>query len=191
MENSSLKQYYFYLFLGIILSGIGIWILIKPIDPYNTLSNLLMTSFVVIGILEIFYSIFNRREIDNWGWSLASGTVSLLIGALLFAHPMVTMTILPVYVGFGIFFRSIMAVSWSFNLKSKKVENWSYLLSLSILGVIFSFIIILNPVLRGITVIFYTGLAFMIIGITNIYLAIRLKKDQQTSGIIFKSKRLK
>ena len=176
MKNSSFKPYYYHLVLGIILAGIGIWILIKPVEPYITLSNLLITSFASIGLLEIFYSILNRREIDNWVWSLTSGTIAVLIGTLLFAHPLVTMTILPVYVGLGIFFRSIMAISWSFDLKGKKVENWSYLLGLSILGVIFSFIIFINPVFTGISVIFFTGVAFMIIGMTNICLATWLKK---------------
>jgi len=131
---------------------------------------------LITGILEIAFAIANRKGLNNWGWSLASGIIDFLIGILLVSQPAISILILPFYVGFAILFRSVMAMGWAFELKKRAVSDWGYLLAVGILGLLFSFILLWNPLFAGMTIVIYTGWAFIIIGSFQIYLSFRLKK---------------
>lgn len=180
MENNNLlqsaKYWYLILILGIILVIVGIWVFSTPVLSFTTLSLLFAMSFFVTGILEIIYAIGNRKEMANWGWSLVGGIIDLLIGILLMSLPLTSMMFLAYYVGFGILFRSVMAIGNAIDLKKLRVGDWGYFLFLGILGLLFSFILIWNPVFAGLTIVFYTGMAFIIMGIFQIYLSFRLRK---------------
>jgi Uncharacterized conserved protein len=103
MENNNLLQsgrhWYLLLILGIIFIVVGLWVFSTPILSYATLSILFAVSFFVTGILEIVYAISNRKEMNNWGWSLVGGIIDLLIGILLMALPLTSMLFLAFYVG--------------------------------------------------------------------------------------------
>ncbi|MBS1759749.1 MAG: DUF308 domain-containing protein [Bacteroidetes bacterium] len=180
MENNYLlkrvKNWYLVLILGIILIIAGFWVFSTPVLSYATLSLLFAITFFVTGILEIAYAISNRKEMDNWGWSLISGIIDLLIGILLMALPLTSMMFLVFYVGFGIMFRSAVAIGHAINLKKINISGWGYLLFIGILGVLFSFILIWNPVFAGLTIVFYTGMAFIMVGIFHVILSFRLRK---------------
>lgn len=89
------------------------------------------------------------------------------------------MIVLSLYVGFGILFYSIIGIGRSIDLKKHTSKRWGYLMFTSILGLILSFIIIWNPLFGGLTIVFYTSISFIILGILNIFLSIELKKLHQ------------
>lgn len=91
-------------------------------------------------------------------------------------HPGITLIILPLFVGFAVMFRSVTGIAWAIELKRDKINGWGVLLAAGILGMIFSFILLLNPVVAGLTIVFYTALAFIAIGISQIYLSLQLRK---------------
>jgi uncharacterized membrane protein HdeD (DUF308 family) len=144
--NRRVKHWYLPLILGAILIAVGIWVLKTPAESYLALSMLFAYTFFITGILEIIYSVSNRNELEHWGWSLVGGIIDLLIGCLLISQPQMSMLILPFFVGFGILFRSLMMIGWSLFLRKAGQGNWTNLLFIGILGAIFSFILLWNPV---------------------------------------------
>ena len=174
--RNTIRYWYLILILGIILILVGIWVFMTPLESYVTLSILFAFTFLVTGIIEIIYAFSNRQISDNWGWSFAGGIIDFIIGVLLVSKPQVSMHALPFFVGFAILFRSIMAVGWSLELKRQKVIDWGNLLAVGILGLIFSFIMIWNPLFGGMTIVFYTALAFIVMGVFQVYLSFKLKK---------------
>jgi uncharacterized membrane protein HdeD (DUF308 family) len=56
------------------------------------------------------------------------------------------------------------------------VKSWVGPLLFSILGIIVSAIMIFNPVLGGLTIIMYTAIALLMVGIFQIILSFSLKK---------------
>lgn len=180
MENNNLlrsaKNWYLVLILGIILIIVGIWVFSTPVLSYATLSILFAVTFFVTGILEIIYAVSNSKEMPNWGWSLTSGIIDLLIGILLMALPLTAMMFLAFYVGFGILFRSAMAIGHAIDLKKLNVTGWGYLLFIGIIGLLFSFVLIWDPVFAGLTIVFYTGMAFIVMGIFQVFLSFRIRK---------------
>ena len=183
MENStrkliknSIKYWYLPLVLGIVFIIVGIWVSNTPLSSYLTLSFLFAFTFLIGGIIEIIYALSNRNSTESWGWLLASGILGLLLGILLIANLSISMIVLSLYVGFWILFYSIIGIGRSIDLKKYSSKRWGYLMFTSILGLILSLIIIWNPLFGGLTIVFYTALAFIILGALNIVLAFELRK---------------
>lgn len=191
METEPLKTakksadgWFLLLILGIIFVIVGIWVWATPLASFIALSMLFAIAFLVTGILEIIYAVNNTKRQEGWGWSLATGIFDLLIGIILVSRPDISMVALPFYVGFVLFFRSILAISWSIELSKFSANNWGLLLILGILGIIFSFIMLWNPLFGGMTIVLYTGLAFFMVGLAQIFLSFRLNKIKKIKNEI-------
>lgn len=178
--KDTIKHWYLPLILGIIFIAVGIWSIMTPASTYLSLALLFSVTFFVAGLFEIIYSISYRKQLDGWGWSLASGILSFIIGVLLLIYPQVSILTLPLFVGFVVLFHSSMAIAWSIEFKKYKVSNWGWLLFAGILGVIFSFLLLMNPLIAGLTVAVFTGVALISIGIFHIHFSIELKKLKKT-----------
>lgn len=180
--SNPLRHWYIPLIIGLLFVAVGIGVFFTPLASYLALAIVFGLAFLMAGVMEISYAVSNRRSLQNWGWTLAGGILDLVIGLLLLAHPGITMIILPFFVGFGILFRSIMAIAWSVDLKKADISGWGSAMALGILGVIFAIIVLFNPVLGGLTIVVYTGLAFLSIGVFQIFLAFRLRKQKKILG---------
>jgi len=180
--KNGIKHWYLLLIAGLLYIAVGIWVLLTPVTSYLALALLFSISFIVSGISEIIFSISNRKELDSWGWKLAYGLLTAIIGLILLNSPLLTIATLPLYVGFVVLFRSIMAISFSIELSSYGVKQWGWLLFIGILGLIFSYILIWNPGLAGLTLVYWTGLALITLGIYSIYFSIQLNKLRKTDA---------
>lgn len=189
--RDTIKHWYLPLILGIVFIAVGILALITPEATYLSLAIFFSVSFFVVGMLEIIFSISHREQLDGWGWSLASGILSFIIGLLLIIHPHVSVITLPLFVGFLVLYRSIMAIAWSIELKNYKVPNWGWLLFTGILGVIISFFLLWNPYIAGLTAAVFTGISLVIVGIFHVHFSIELKKINNTIKELKDSKEIK
>lgn len=168
--KKSLKNWWVPMLIGVLLVGTAIWTFVSPIESYLALSILFSVSFLMSGLLEIYFSVSNRKVISNWGWNLAFGIITAIVGVMMLINPQISMITLPLYVGFVVLFRSIIAIGWATDL------NQANLMAIGILGVIFSFILLWNPVFGGMTIVFWTGFAFLMSGIFSLYLSFKLRK---------------
>ena len=174
--NDTIKHWYIPAIVGSIFIVVGIYTFASLATSYVALSILFSLSFLFSGISEIVFSLTNRNEMDNWGWVLAFGILTTVIGGLLLSNPAVSMATLTFYVGFLILFRSISALSFSLDLKDYGIGDWGALMALGVIGLIFSIIMIWNPAFAGMTIVIWTGLAFITTGIFSLYMAFKLKK---------------
>ena len=170
------KHWYLSLILGILFICTGIWVLRTPLESYLTLSILFSVTIFISGIIEIIYSVTNRKEIDNWGWILAGGIIDLLLGIWLISSPLLSIAVLPYIVSFFLMFRSMIAMGFAFDLKGFTDSGWGWLLALGILSLLFSFVLLWNPLFAGLTIVIWTGCAFITIGIYRIILSFKLKR---------------
>jgi uncharacterized membrane protein HdeD (DUF308 family) len=170
------RNWYWGLVMGILFIAVGVWVFMTPVSSYAALSIFFAVTFLITGIMEISFAVSGRKYVQGWGWSLAGGIVDTLVGLLLVSTPTFTMTMLPFYVGFALLFRSSLAIGLSIDLSRLRVPDWGWLLFIGIVGVILAFIMIWNPVFAGLTIVAYTAMAFLSIGIFQVYLSFRLKK---------------
>ncbi len=173
--KKALAHWYLITIVGVVFVLLGVWVFRTPLSSYLVLATFFSISFLLSGIAEISFALSNRESIDNWGWFLASGIFSALIGVLLLSNPALSMVTLPLYVGFGVLFRAIAGVSFAFSLKDHGGEYQS-LLWMSIAGVVLSFLLIWNPAVTGLTLVSLTALTFIMIGVGVIWFSLKLRK---------------
>ncbi|MEO2071140.1 MAG: DUF308 domain-containing protein [Zunongwangia sp.] len=171
------KHWYIPLIIGLLFVGVGIWVFRTPAESYLTLTLLFSISFLVSGIFEIFYSVTNRKNLYGWVWNLVGGIANAIIGILLLSKPEVSLIVFPIYIGLWLLFRSILAVGTSLGLGLGS----GYLLVLGILGILFSFVLLWNPLFAGLTVVYWTGFGLLVFGIYNIIFSFQARKIKKHS----------
>jgi len=172
----SIKYWYLPLIAGIIFIAAGIYSFAQPSESYVALAFVFSITFIIAGFMDIVFAISNRGELEGWGWHLALGLMTLLVGIVLIRHPEISMLTLPLFVGFTILFRSAMAIGTALELKQYYINEWGTLMAIGILGTLFATILIFNPVFAGLSIVIWTALAFIFIGAYSIYLSLQLKK---------------
>lgn len=174
--RTSIRHWYLLLLVGIIFIATGIWVIATPLSAYLALSFLFSISFLVAGLAEVIFAIANHKGMKGWGWTLVYGLFNLLIGSLLLFNPIISITTLPLYVGFVVLFRSFMAIGAYLDLDNHGLGDVGGLLGIGILGVLFSFILIWNPVFAGVSLVTWTSLALLVAGFYSCFASFRLKK---------------
>lgn len=179
--TDNIKYWYIHLIVWILLVLFGFLIVLTPLDSYITLTFLFSVSFIITWCIDIFFYFSNRKVIDNWWWNFIFWILSLFIWVFLITNPWISMATLPYVVWFTLIFKSVSVIIFSIDLKRYRMYGWKNLMFIWILWIISSFLIILNPVFAWLTIVGLTWLAFMTIGISQIYLSCKLKKINDTS----------
>ena len=109
--NDPVRLWYLPMILGLILIGLGVWVLATPVEFFITLSLLFAFSFIATGILDVIHGISSKHCMPNWAW--------LIAGVLLLSRPQISMIILPFFVGFGICFARLCQ-----SLGRLSLKNW-------------------------------------------------------------------
>ena len=174
--RTDIKNWWIFLFKGILFIGVGIVVFANTLENYANLAGFFALSMMISGLFQKWFAILNSKEIEGWGWQLAVGIMEFVIGLILIFNLNFTVTILPFYVGFWLLFKSLALMGFSFELKSYKISSWFFYFALAVLLAVLSWFIILNPLLGGVTIIFWTGAALIVVGVTYILLAFKLKK---------------
>src|SRR5690554_5104700 len=133
--NNALKHWYIPLLVGIFFVIVSIITFTSPATSLLALAILFSLSFLFGGIAEIIFSIANKDQLHNWGWSLVFGIITAVVGILLLTNPALSMATLALYVGFVILFRSIASISFAIDLKRYGSKGWGFLLFSGILEI--------------------------------------------------------
>lgn len=175
-EKYSVEQWYLSLTAGIIFLLLGVGVMLYPTNSYDKLTTLFIGGFGVVGLLELFYALNNRKQLNYWGWTLMSGLMDLTITFLLLTTDRLDTIGLAVYIGFVLLFRSIMGVGFSSYLVNYKVRNWGWVLILSALGILFSILMIVETRIGILNLTLNTTLALLSVGFAQIGIAYELKR---------------
>ena len=172
--EKTIKRWYLMLIVGIIFVVMGIWTFTTPLTSYAALSIVFALGFLINGITEVVFALGNRDY--NWGWSLALGILSAIVGILMLLNPGITMATLPYYVGFTLLFRSISGMVTAYEMQEYGILDWGSLMVNAVLGLLLSFILLWNPVFAGVNVVIWTAVTFIVLGCYTIYYSFKLRK---------------
>ncbi len=173
--KNSIKYWWVHLLVGILFILTGIYTFTSPLESYLALAIFFSVTFLVSGLMEIFFAISNREEMDGWGWALVMGILTTIVGGMLVQNPALSMATLPLYVGFIIMFRSFNAIGVAMDLKHYGANSGSLTL-LGVLGVILSFFMVFSPSFGGMTIVVWTGIGFLTLGILGVLFSFKLKQ---------------
>ena len=174
--KQSVKHWYLHLIIGLIFIAVGIWVFASPTQSYTALTIVFSISFLVSGIMEIFFATSNRKVLENWGWTLALGIFTALVGVMLLSNLAISALTLALYVGFMLMIHSFWAIGSAFDLKDYGVKGWGVSLFIGIVGVLFAMLLIVRPAISGMTLVVWTGLALIASGTFNLFLSNKMRK---------------
>jgi uncharacterized membrane protein HdeD (DUF308 family) len=167
--DRSLRHWWVFLLRGILFVVLGIYMICSPATGFAALGFLFGLMILLTGIAELLH-VTRSRSSRNRGWHLMLGIIDILLGIILMGHVAAGEVILRIIVGIWFLLRGISLLSFS------GLIGRSWLITLGgIVTIIFAALILFNPVFGAITIVLWTAIAFIIIGIFNVLLAFRLK----------------
>lgn len=168
--DRSIRNWWVFLIRGILFLLVGIYLLASPASGYLALSFLFGLIILLTGIAELLRA-YQDRGTGNRGWHLFIGLVDILLGLILVSHLAASMTILRIIMGFYFLFKGITVLT--FRSMFNRSAWWLVLGGLIV--VIFVFMIWFNPVFGTASILLFTALAFILTGILNINLGLRMR----------------
>jgi len=160
---------------GLMLVIFGVWLLKSPSENLTRLSIIFGILIIIGGLLEVGLAFSNRQKHKKWEWTLTSGILDVLFGAFLVANPSIILWLISIFVSIWLLIRGIIAIRNAFILKKTDNPNYNYSLILGIILIVFAIIFILHPQILGITIVFWTALAFISLGLFRIILAFKFR----------------
>lgn len=174
--KNSVKHWYIPLIVGILFVILSLAVFTSPLSSLLALSIFFALSFMFGGLSEVFFSISNRNTLPNWGWSLAFGILTTIVGFSLVVQPGLSISVMAFYVGFLLLFRSVASISFALDVKKYGSKNWGSLLIFGILGALASLFLIWNPLFTGIGLTVLMAVSILFAGLFSIFLAYQLRK---------------
>ncbi len=169
----SLPWWLFVLFSGTIMIVIGIWVLITPSEAYFSLSVLLAIGILVAGVLNLFFSLYLRGNIRGWSWLLVGALMDIGVGIYLLYFPLLAIILLPFIIGMWLLFRGLTGIAASASSPTGPPDRWYISLLPGLLILMFSFLILQNPLTGILNIVSWMGLACIISGLLRIFLSIK------------------
>ena len=173
--NFGVKNWWVSLLLGLLYILIAICLMFTPLASYVALSVLFSVSMFVSGTLEILFAVTNKKNISSWGWYLASGIIDLILGIYLMANIGLSMAVLPFIVAFWLMFRGFSSTGYSIDLKRYGTRDWGWYMAFGILAIICALIILWQPAVGALYVVYMISFTFFIIGLFRVMLSFELR----------------
>ena len=120
---------------------------------------------IFAGLLSILIYFFASGKQLGFGWFLAEGFITLILGGIVLANQLVTDSVIPVFFGMWILFCGVMRVVASLHLVMSKNNSWLINLFLGLISAAAGGYAFFNQILLGISIIILIGIYFLIQGV--------------------------
>ena len=132
----------------------------------------------VDGIFTVFASIKGRKYLANWGWGIFVGIISLLAGLVVLGQPLaaalITSSFMIYLVGFMIIISGISSIATGIRLRKEIDNEWSMIIG-GVLSLIFGLLLIFNPLISLVVLLYFIGALSLVGGIILIVLAFKIR----------------
>lgn len=183
--RESIKFWWLLLLLGLVFIFSGFWVLTNPVEGYVALSIVFGVLMFVSGLTELIFTMVNKDNMQNWGWQLMGALFDFLIGLILVSFPKLTMQVIPFLVAFFFMFKGFGEMSLAIDLKGKGGDvSWGWLMIFGVIAVALGLLILYRPQIGGLTVVFYTGVAFTMVGVYKVLLGLKLRKVKRLASSV-------
>jgi uncharacterized membrane protein HdeD (DUF308 family) len=182
-QKSGLKElfstiWWLVLLRGVVVLLMGILLVSRPLPTIIVLFYLLGFYWFFDGIFTLIESIRGRKSHKDWGWGVFIGIISALAGIVVFTQPYISAVI---GVSFVIYLVAIMVLIsgiWSIftGIRLRKVvsNEWSMIIG-GIISVLFAILLMSNPLVSAMTLVWLIGVFALVGGIVLIVVAFRIR----------------
>jgi len=173
--RSAYTNWWIFLVLGGVFLLFGVYLFTVPLEGFVALTMFFALGMMFDGTGDVIFSIKNRRSMQGWGWQLAIGVLSLLIGLSLILYPEISIRVLPLYVGFWILLKGLLLAGIAFELKGNGSASWMFVIFLAGLNALFGITMILNPLFGAKLIGTFAALGLLTVGISLVFIGFRVK----------------
>lgn len=171
METQKSNYWYLALIKGVIMVLLSVLIFMRPAGALLTYVLYIGIGLIISGIVIIIQGINAKGILDNWGWIVFGGVMDLFLGYILMAHPDLTLSIIPIMIGFWAAFYGFFLIIDAFSGRGGALLKIIF----GILIIIMANTIIFNPVAFGLTLAIWLGVILLFTGFYNIFNSFSLK----------------
>lgn len=164
------RHWWVFLIRGILFIGVGIYMIALPAVGFAAMGFTLGLILFITGVAELLRVVRDKSE-ANRSWHLLLGIIDILLGLALMGHIGVSEVIIRIVVGLWFLFRGI-SLAWFSSLGQRL---WVLTLG-GIVVILVGLAILFNAVFGAATIVLLTAIAFIIMGVMNISLAMRMKE---------------
>jgi uncharacterized membrane protein HdeD (DUF308 family) len=171
MKSEISKYWYLVLIKGIIMVLLAILVFTSPAGTLLTYVLWVGIGVIITGIARIVQGISAKGVLENWGGVVFEGVMDIFLGYILMAHPGLTLTVLPIMIGFW-------AAFYGFNLiidAFSGSENKGLKIVFGLFILILANVIIFNPISFGLTLAIWLGFILLFAGIYNMIISFSIK----------------
>ena len=174
--KKQLKYWWLILLRGIIFLLLSFFVFGHPVSALVGLALYIGISLLLTGIFLVVLALTSRDKIENWGWRLAEGIIDVLFAFILLSSPGITASILPFIVGFWTMVYGAMMFADAFQVKKSGDQNWWIGLVGGLLTLLIGYFITNNLLAGAIAITYWIGFGFIIAGLINIGISLRMRK---------------
>ena len=177
-QKPDMSYWWFPLIFGIIFVVVGLWVLASPVDSMEMLTKIIGVIAIVSGTTQLLFTASNRAGIPGWGFQMAGGGIDLIIGIVLIINPMIMLKVVAFFVGVWLLINAVTLIMWAGRAKKAGNPAWGWELAGGILLMTLAVLFLWHPLVLGITIAIWTGLAFVFLGVFRIILTFQLRRKR-------------
>jgi uncharacterized membrane protein HdeD (DUF308 family) len=176
MEKTIINKWWMPVLLGVALFLVSILIMSQPMNAFIGFSMVFGWFILFNGVMNIIFAAQNRKVFDDWIWYLLLGIFEVIIGGALLFQPQMSAEALLLFAGFWMMFVAVSRISTAFLFKKLDFPFWWLSLISGILIFIFSFLILINPLIGALSIVYLIAIPLMIYGAIAIYFGLEIRR---------------
>jgi uncharacterized membrane protein HdeD (DUF308 family) len=162
---------------GILLFLLGGYALFRPEMTIGALAQVVGIFVIVDGILSIVAGIMG--DVPSRGWVIVRGVLEILVGAFVFANPLivagVTATFLVSVLAFSAILSGVLEILAAIQDR-KQIEGEGWLILGGSITLLFGVVLLISPISFGLFMLRVLGIFAIFSGVSLILFAFRLRK---------------
>lgn len=172
------KKNYWWLGLlsGILFLIFGLWIMASPIESFKALTIVFGSFTLLSGIIGLLFSFFNKSKHSSFYSFLFGGVFDVVLGLILIANPKTILVIITFIISAWIIYRAVFLIRAALAERAQRFDAWKTKMVYGISLLVLSIILLWHPEIIGITLGFWTALAFLFMGVFRVSLALKQKR---------------
>jgi uncharacterized membrane protein HdeD (DUF308 family) len=174
------RAWWVFLIGGIASVVFGILAFVNPGAAWLVLSMFFAAWVLVDGAVNIWGALSNRDK-DGWWAILLLGVAGVLAGGYALLNPPVSMMVFVYVVAFIAMFIGITSLYLGWRIRREIPNEWILYLS-GALSVLFALLILFNPEVGGLSVVYLIASWAIVIGVLRIWFATRVRKLRDRIG---------
>jgi len=156
---------------------LGGYALFRPGMTIGALAQVFAIFVIFDGVMAVVAGLFG--EVSSRGWVILRGVLAILLGAFVFANPLIvagiTATFLVYMLAFSATLSGILEIVAAVQNR-KQIEGEGWLILSGALNVLLGFFLLIAPLSFGLFIVRVLGVAAMFFGVALVVFAFRLRR---------------